>query len=215
MRLCRLSLGAVVAAWCCLAGACGDSDRQAIRATMQEVDALTDASRGEEAAALMAPESFDYYERLRRIALDGAAREVHALPAVEQAEVLSMRNRMDRAQLDALDGRGWVVHAVNQGWWRDEESWDVGRVRVRGNSASGTAFIDGEETILTIHFVRVGDRWTVDQRQVDPEWESAIADAAAAEDKSVPEILVQWEEEETGRPVRKDIWDPMKPARKR
>ncbi len=205
----RAGVAIILACAACGAG-CDQSDRSAIRDTVRHMDALTDGGDGEGAAALIAPESFAYYDRLVKLALDASAKEVWALPAGDQSEILRMRNRLSRKELGAMDGRGWVVHSIKQGWWRDEESWDAGRIKVRGNSATGVAYLDGEETIMTLQFVKVEGRWLADYRHVDPEMEAFIRETARDEGMTVQEVLVAWEEEELGQPVKKDIWQPMK-----
>lgn len=205
----RTGAAIILASALCGTG-CDQSDRSAIRATVQQMDAMTDGGDGEGAAGLIAPESFAYYDRLVKLSRDAGAKEIWGLPAADQSEILRMRNRVPRKDLGALDGRGWVVHSIKQAWWHDEESWDARRIKVRGNSATCTAYVDGEETLTTLHFVRVEDRWLIDYRHVDPEMEQFVRETARLEGKTVQEVLVAWEEEEVGKPVKPDVWQPMK-----
>lgn len=193
-----------------LASGCNQEEKQAIRETTRLVDELTDAAKGEEAVALFAPEAIEHFGRLVRFALDAPAVQVQSLPVSDQMHVLMMRNRMTRKELSPLDGRGWLIHAINKEWWFDPESWEARDIRLRGNSAQATAYLDGEETEMVLDFVKVDDRWTIDYRRHDPQIDLLSSDMAADLGITVSELLVMWEEEAYGQPAKPDIWSPMK-----
>lgn len=191
------------------------------------LDELRDASlrhNGEAFASLLAPESFGPYTQLIAQALDATPEQVSGLSISQKVDLVMMRNRMKRKDLAAMDGRAWVVHAVNQGWYeipeQDEEVKKMQTVKVRGNSASVETYYgewgmfsggrNGEPIKDTLGFIKVEDRWLYDFRRPAELFEVLVTMAAEISHATTDQVLERMEGRQTGKDVNYDIWKPMK-----
>jgi hypothetical protein len=201
-----------------------DESREEIELTWQEVNTTASQRNGEGYARLLAPESFQHFDRIIKIALDAPYEKTQRLPVSERYDMLMMRNRMTRKELSKMDGRAWVVHAVSQGWY--QESGDVaaelrlkiGNIRARGNSATADIVfeipgrvVDKDFVITRLSFAKVEDRWLVDLRQPDPLIDWYVKREREMGHLSEDQVLLAMESEDSGKEVpRETLWDPMK-----
>lgn len=218
--------GALVLALSLLAASCGEDELAAIEQTMQELDAAAARQDGETFVTLLAPESFDYYDQLLKRALNAEYRTIQTLSITEKHELLVMRNRCTRKELEPMDGRAWVVHAVNKGWYggitlEDESVFDK-RIEQRGSTAHliitydafqrrGTGEGSGQRVTDTLTFIKIEDRWLADWRRPSVLLERLIKMADNRSDRTVNQILEGIESRISGKDVTWEIWEkPMK-----
>jgi hypothetical protein len=194
-----------------------DESREEVELTWQELNTTAARRDGEGFASLLAPESFQHFDRIIKIALDAPYDKTSRLPVGERYEMLRMRNRMKRKDLSKMDGRAWVVHAVSQGWYggSEETVLKIGEIKARGNSATADIVFEWDrvETIVvtTLSFNKVEDRWLVDWRHPDPLIERYVKRARELGHLSEDQVLLQMEERGSGKEVpREMLWDPMK-----
>lgn len=205
-----------------LAG-CG-GEREQIEATFEEISQAATRGDGEAFVRLLAPESFAHYDTLIQMALNGKAVQVAALPLTDRAEIVMMRNRMTRKELSAMDGRSWLVHAVRNQWYGgalDEDVIYKKRFTVRGTTADVEVVYEfawalfsgqhaGERMKDHFTFIKVEDRWLLDYRRPATLFEQVVQYAARTRHLSVEQVLERMESEDSGKPVGREIWEPMK-----
>lgn len=228
MTMCGVSraLAAAVLVLCTALPAC-DHAMEDIERTLTELEMAANRHDGEGFARWLAPESFQHYDRLIKIALDGNSRQIEVLPMSERYDVLVMRNRSTRKELSKMDGRAWVVHIVNQGWLDgqavpNEDLVDKKVVRVSGTSATLEIIYDVRQPLFTgegsgrkfsdtIGFQKVDDLWLADARRPSVLFERMIALLRQAALRTPYQLMIGMEEKATGKPVPTDIWDrPMR-----
>ncbi len=196
-----------------------DESREEVELTWQELNTTAARSDGEGFANLLAPESFQHFDRIIKLALDAPYDKTLRLPVAERREILRMRNRMKRKDLSKMDGRAWVVHAVSQGWYGGGGSGEtvlkIGEIKARGNSATADIVYELSSVekivITTLSFNKVEERWLVDWRHPDPLIERVVKRAREVGHASEDQVLLAMEERATGKEVpRETLWDPMK-----
>lgn len=197
-----------------------DDAREEVELTWQELNTTAARRDGEGFARLLSPESVGHFDRLIKVALDAPYAKTQRLPVRERYEILRMRNRMKRKDLSKMDGRAWVVHAVNQGWYGGSEDTvlKIGRIRTSGNSATADIVyeipgrvVDKDLVITTLAFNKVEDRWLVDVRQPDPLIEQVVQRMREIGHASEDQALLALETRASGKDVpREALWDPMK-----
>ncbi len=196
-----------------------DESREEIELTWQEVNTTASQHDGEGFARLLAPESFQHFDRIIKLALDAPYDKTVRLPVSERYDILMMRNRTTRKELSKMDGRAWIVHAVSQGWYEGEDDAEfelkIGQIRARGNSATADIVFElsrVENIVITrLSFVKVEDRWLVDLRQPDPLIDWYVKRAREVGHASEDQVLLAMEERASGKEVpRETLWDPMK-----
>ncbi|MFM9996355.1 MAG: hypothetical protein ACKVU4_11205 [Phycisphaerales bacterium] len=218
---------ALLLAWAlAFAPGCDAAVAEDIELTLTDMRSAADRQDGEAFVNLLAPESFDYYERVRKLALDASYARIDALTITEKLDILVMRNRCTRKQLEPLDGRGWVVYAIGEGWYDgprfDEESVHERNVTVRGTTATlevvykarqahFTGEGSGQRVSDTFTFLQVEDRWLADWRGQSALFERLVNLTRDETHKSVNQILEGVESKVSLKPVDKSIWEtPMR-----
>lgn len=76
-----------------------------------------EASDAAGAVALLSARSFDHYGAILKLGLDASESQTKKLQPHQMVEVAIMRQKGKRKDLKNLDGRGYVTHAVKNGWW--------------------------------------------------------------------------------------------------
>ena len=192
---------------------CENADAQAARAAFETMDAALDASDGETAVQHIADETFQYFDGIIRLALSGSAEEIKALPPNRKYDVIIMRNRCTAKELRAMDGRGWIVHATNQGWYAaapgEESEWRVGRITAAHGAARGEIIMAGERTGEDWLFYNIDGVWKVDWRNVERVYDAWIEKDAFEWQQSVDSLILEAEDEDYGL-TRTDLWEPMR-----
>lgn len=162
--------------------AAAERERGAITATVAGyVDALV-ARDPATAGSWVTSATFEFYERLRMLALTGKRSELEQRGVMEIVMVLELRSRMTRAELEQTTGRALFDDAITVGMSAEplplDELWideSAGRAEVR---------IEGQAVLW---LAREQGRWCVDLPAVivglTPIVEANLADAIIADGK--------------------------------
>src|SRR5262245_29571826 len=78
---------------------------------------LKEQRDGEGLAEVYTAGSFERYDELIKLALDGDEKSVRALGPMDKIDVLRMRCRATRKELKGQDGRAFVEWACSGGWF--------------------------------------------------------------------------------------------------
>ena len=128
----------------------GGPDVEAIKLVWDQYDVANNTRDGELAASIFTDGTHAYYGRLLLQALDAPREQVLRLPLFDRSEILTMRHRATRAELEKLDGRAYVVFATRKGWYvsdpEDTEEVTLRRIRVTNDIASAQIVLGGTPT---------------------------------------------------------------------
>lgn len=199
-----------------------------------------EANDGTGAAALLSSRSFDHYAALLQLGLNASESQTRKLQPHQLIEVAIMRQKGKRKDLKSLDGRGYVTHAVKNGWWggsnlgikdvrvmtnwgeivlHDQEWADAYRDQRISNILGGRrrrAFSSGSARIpkppeLVIRMVQEDGAWKVCEAGSTQGSDKFIMELAAIEGISVTEFVELFVAEETSEgKPNPAIWKPMK-----
>jgi hypothetical protein len=175
----RAASAALVALSSLLFAGCDADDRAGVLQTLTELDEAVDARDGSAFCALVSPETHDYYTTMIQTALTADVRQTRALNFGDKFEVLYMRARFTRADLQGLDGRGYLAMCVRKGLFddgvREKAEYKIRAMKVEGSSATADImYVDTPDIVETMNFVRVEDRWLCDWRRADERFERAV-----------------------------------------
>lgn len=209
--------------------------KKAIREVYDTYNQTAESGDGPGQAAVLSANTLTHYDKLLKIGLNGKADEVMALSPSAQHEILAMRNRATRKQLQGYTGKGYVIHAVKQGWWSGfgDDEWKLRSIKVNGDSAEARIVEDIPTYTISqsyrsslrssariernrkpreypIRFVCEDGKWKVDETTLFPRFDAEATAAAKAYRVSMRDFLMAWEEDESGKEVTMKIWDPMK-----
>ncbi len=177
-----------------------------------------DCNNGRDGAGLMdifTDATFDRYGELVKLGLDGRPEQVRALTFMEKREVLTMRIKGRRADLEGMDGRRYVEHATSSGWYvlpEDQRSVDtLEDFRFEGESVARPMLVsDGEWTQIRPRFVKENGRWKLDEFSIAPALERLLRSQAKDLGMTAEEILIFELEEQFEKPLDDSIWQPMR-----
>src|ERR1044071_8192012 len=65
------------------------------------------------------PKYIDHLDYIVKMARTGEKDRVLRMPAAERLQLVMMRNRLTKAELAAMDGKGWLGRKIQEGWTRD------------------------------------------------------------------------------------------------
>lgn len=209
-------------------------EKKDIRAVYDAYNQTAENNDGPGQAKVLSANTLAHYDRLVKLGLSGKSADVMALPLCEQREILIMRNRATRKQLQGYSGKGYAIYATNQGWWSGfgDDEWKLRSIKVNGDAADARIVEDiptytirpsfrsslrasarasrKKPREFPVRFVREGTEWKIDETTLFPRMNEEIAAAAKSYRMSHRDFLMAWEEDESGKEVTFQIWDPMK-----
>lgn len=157
--------------------------------------------------------SFSYYERMRRLALDGTREDLMKLSPSQFWEVAKARHRASRKELAKLDGKGYLTMAIRDRWYDMPPSYYPGKTgEVTANEHSGRVELTwGRKYSAEVYFEKHDGVWQVDAGRPDPRWEHIISEGAHNNGMAVHDFVLALEKQVSGRPIDPDrIWKPMR-----
>lgn len=196
------------------AGPQGDSD--AVRGVFTAYREAILAKQGGEAAALLSRSTFDYYEKMRKLALTGDAKTVQAESLSNQLQVLLMRLRVPTEKLESLSSQALIAYAIDEGWiGRDSVvKLKAGDVLTEGDIATLAVSIEGVGAGPGFRFNREPAGWRLDL--VPLLQMSNLMLQMAAKEKGIPEdqFMLGMLESVVGRKIGPEAWVPPRAAKK-
>ena len=186
------------------------SDAAQIKATFKAYKRSLLKKDGAACAAVVDSGTIDYYQRMRDLAVSGAAAEVKKLSLLDKLMVGRMRLQIPVAELKAMDGRGALAHGVAQGWIGKDGAAvaELGAIDVDGDQASASFVIEGKKTPIKISLRREKGAWRVDLRSLFKMAEGAFSMMQKDSGKNADDFIVELLEQVSGGPVPPTIWDP-------
>lgn len=191
-----------------------DTPEQAeVRQVYLDFDHACNTGQGELAASLVASRCFNYYEQLIRYATDGDKGTVLNLRPTDRSEIVMIRNRMDLSELDRMDGRTFLTHIVDAGWYAsaDESDWfSLGQIQINGDTAAAIMYDEGRKTGRFLDFYREDGAWKIDVHSWDTLWDDYYIEVAREVGMSVDEFILAIEADFYGLNMNVTRWTPMR-----
>lgn len=216
----RVVTGPVALLLALFAGGCEDphaQEKAAIIASLEQLDEANRRCDGDAAVAVMSSASLSEYTRLVMLALDGSRLEVLSLSPSDQMQIVSLRNRLSRQQLESMDGREYQRFATASCWYDFAEEGDpgyegsIGDIKVLGDFAYADVLNEkGRPSGVSAEFSLEDGVWKVNEFTFQRVYDEELRAWAAEEDMTVEEYIVMFEEWQTGRPVEDSVWEPMR-----
>lgn len=169
------------------------------------------AKAGETVASLMSKESIAYHQTIRDLALDGTREVLKQRLLVEQNQVLLLRLRMTREELEKLSGQALVAHFVSKGWvtMPGTTQATLGKVQLKGSEALGQSMI-GERAGSPdyFRFAKEEAGWRFDSAYSNKRGEQSLKSMQRNRDPQqfVMAIVMSVSE----MPVDESIWEPLR-----
>lgn len=210
----------------CLSSLCGwgcdqhAEDKEAIQLVVDSHAKAYSARDGAAVVKLMSRNTFDHYERLLRLALEGSRSQIVDLRAWDRLEVIRMRVRSTRKILKDMDGRKYAQYSCKEGWfdYGDDPEDVLGTELTNFKFAPpDTAYAQprggrrNRALPFRYTFIKEPDGWKYDEISSYDHWSAELEQEARSARRDTTEFLIEMIADETGKKVQKDILDrPMR-----
>lgn len=178
------------------------------------MDHYNNTKNGKAILGVFTGETFEGYERVIKVALDGTKDEVSALGPSDRMEVLRIRTRAKRAEVEKLNGRQYCEFATSRGWYvrplSDRTEDTLRRITINGDTATADLHSDGEPTRVKLRFVRQDGAWRFDEPDAFKQWDREWIELAREEGITVNDLILEELATELGKEVPDSAWRPMK-----
>lgn len=170
------------------------------------------AGDGTSAIAHLSTTTFEYYDQMRALALDGEAETVQGLSLINQMQVLMLRLRVRPDALGAMTPRELVAHAVDEGWIGKSSVLAVqpGRVLAEQDVAVLHAIVDGRDAGPAFRFNRESGAWRLDLVPTIQAANAGLQMAAERAGVSDSQFMTTLIESVVGREVGAEAWQPAR-----
>ena len=189
-------------------------DEKDLAKLAESLDDFNNHSNGEGVAGIFSKNTFELYDRLLKVGLNGTAQQVRALPPAEQFEVLLMRIKGSRAEVAKLDGRGYVVYGTSKGWYitafEDRTTDTLKHFKFSDTDATADLYSDGEKSGLRMRFVKEDGVWKIDETYFYDSLSAFITKNSREAGISVEEFLTLVLDDHLKGQVPDNPWQPMK-----
>lgn len=191
-------------------GGCDLKDQQAVRAADAAWDQAFDNGDVEGVIRRISRSSFEWYDRLARLAREATREQVFALPYSERLEVVMMRHCLNREELRKLDGRGWVTWHVESGPYVSTTSlgFKPSKVVVRKTSAQIRYSYRGKLLSDAVWYVLEDGEWKADYPATAPFHDYRALIDSQTQGISEEKMLLGYLADLTGEYPRESVWDP-------
>jgi len=199
----------------CLSG-CGKDETPSIQKAWEDLYAAHAAKDSQKAVGLVSQSTVDFYERLRKAALEADEPEVKAMRFFDKYMILQMRARMAPDYLRSLTGQQVFMVSVRDGW--DAKQYadvpELNNIKVDGDTATANMVVRGKEAPFDYGFVKEDGVWKHDLTKMMDLLSDMTAQAMRAKPSNVQldmdDLLLITLRMQTGKEVSPEIWKKPK-----
>lgn len=193
---------------------CKDEAQQEIMDVFDAYVAACDAKNGEAVLALIDDKFCDEMDHVLHAARTATADKVFRMRAWERMWIVTIRNRLTKAEMSGLTGRSLIKLSVDKGWDLDEAGeqlfYSLGPIKHRPPRATAELIVEGEKTGLRYEFVKVDNAWKIDP-MCEVQWLDRLIVKLAARTNSREDMWIkEFESAASGKRINEGIWGPPK-----
>lgn len=166
---------------------------------------------GDAAVAFVDLNTLGYYEKMRKLALDGSSADVRKLSTIDKIMVLMLRQLVPVRELSAMTAESLFVYAVDKGWVGKESVINnaLGDIEVSGSSATGVHISEGRPSPFKWNFQNENGKWKIDITSVMPIANEAFSAVVQQSGLSEDDFLFRVLESISEKEVSDEIWEPL------
>ncbi|MCI0378867.1 MAG: hypothetical protein L0215_14770 [Gemmataceae bacterium] len=186
-------------------------ESQAVAKAFEEYRSALLNQDGKAAVACVSSTTLKMYQEYRDLAVSGDEQTIKNLSMINRMQVLLIRHRMDPKLLVPMDGQAVFAHGVDQNWIGKNSVVRAGLqdIAVSGPRATARVTAEGKPTRELFHFVKEGDRWTLDLVPTIKATDQVLQLAARNKGMKENVFLFSVISSLSGRRVTDAIWLPL------
>lgn len=188
-------------------------ESDAIRAAFQSYRRAILNDDGETAASLVASPTLRYYERMRKLSLRASRIETESLAFGNEFIVLISRSKISAQELREMDGRSYIVYAVEHGWVGKQSvmGLEPGKIQTLGDTAVLHASSSSGKGTIPFTLLREEGKWKIDlvpsMTRANVTFRALARQQGVSEDELLRDLL----EAVLGSRPADALWDPLEP----
>lgn len=196
-----------------LLGGCDEhaSDKEAIVESFYKLTESAAASDGKEFVKWLSPNTFEYYQKVIKIALDAKKEDVERLAPFEKYDVFELRGKASRAVISKLDAKTVLELACDDGWFSQAQPHMIKLSNWRfyeGEAyAQPSSFFYRIRPGTWMRFVRHEGRWTFDFESLKSNYDHMV-EQEAQRDRISPDYAIMRELRLEN--VARRLYEPMR-----
>ncbi|MEQ8353706.1 MAG: hypothetical protein RH862_19675 [Leptospiraceae bacterium] len=194
-----------------IAAQCSAPPEEQVMETFQTYKSAILDKNGELAYEQVDANTRKRYARTLDHALNLSAVKTRELPIVDMMEVLMARHMIEPETLQAMDGKGFFVHAVNEGWIDEQgvRGLEIEIQSVEGTKAT-THVKKGEITApIGFEFNLEDEKWKIDLTSILGMAEKQFQGIIDQSGMSTEELMFAVLMELSGQQPTATIWEPL------
>ncbi len=199
-----------------------ETDQRKIEEVFQAYKSALVAGDGQAAAALVDRETFEYFDEVRKLAVEGTPIELEASSFIDRLLVASLRTVMEPDEMQNIELADLISRAVGEGWISPQviAQLGIGEVSVSGDEATAVAVSalvagaqqepqseDAASNDLLYRFVREQGAWRFRFASLVASLDGLIADFVAQLGTDEEALIFMLVESFSGQKVLPEIWE--------
>jgi hypothetical protein len=178
------------------------------------IAAAQDSGDGAAILPLYTIQTFEHYDSLLKIGLDGTADQVRRLEPFDRMEVLRMRVKAKRSELAHLTGRQYVEFATSRKWYAqtdpDADDGELQNLQFGIDCATAEIPIKELKTRVRFRFMKENGQWKYDEPTTFQEMDLVLRKLADSEGIAESELVIGILEDELQmEEIPDSAWQPM------
>ncbi|MCI0750654.1 MAG: hypothetical protein L0Y35_02345 [Flammeovirgaceae bacterium] len=185
---------------------------QSIKSTFDNYKKSILEDKGSEAIRWVDAKTLAYYEKILYASIHADSAEVQDLGLMDRLIVITVRHRVPKSEVLAMDGKGFLIYSINKGMIGKNSvlTIDIGEVKVSGNFANGQVVSNGQPSPLYFQFNKEGTDWKIDLTSLFPASTMGLKRMISENGMTENEFIFQAMEMLTGKLPGNEVWHPLK-----
>lgn len=195
----------------------GESDENAIRTCFKKYQVAIANKDGKTTAGLVTKPTVSYFSGILKNALDADEAKVKNLDFYRKMMVLLVRQELSdvyKTNGYSTNGLDFLALIIDRGWVGKvgAGNLELGRVTMDDADvfASAPGILNGQPTPARFVFERTADGWKFDLLSVILRVNRLVREKEKNSSVNEDEAILQRVEALSGRPIKKEIWKPMR-----
>jgi hypothetical protein len=195
-----------------------ENQEDLVRKSWHDFHNAGSARDSQTAVGLISQSTIDFYERMRKAALEADEPEVRAMRYSDKMMVLLLRLRHTPEYLRTLTGAQVFMVSIQEGWDYGYKTIipELLEIKIDGDTARGSLGMRGRSSgDFDYIFVKEGGVWKHDLTTMldamSDMMSQALRDKPADVQLDVDSLVLMTLREETGKEIPPDIWKKPKP----
>lgn len=167
--------------------------------------------QGEEAVKYVDSRTIAYHDSIIHLAKTADSLRVDSLKVIDKLLVLSIRHRIPREEILAMDGTTFFIYGVQHNMISNYNivNNSLGKIKIDDHFATADLLLDENKTPKDFHFHKEDDHWKIDLTSLHASTNSEFEVLIAERKQTENDYLFNLIEIVTRKRPGKEVWKPI------